>query len=156
MPRITINPFGRSFPIQKRVWTFFKNWFVPKMICKRFIKQSVCEKALFFKILISPSFKGCRLENALETPFLLCKSFTLQKRNDFKPISKQVSKPFDLNSLPKTFCFTKQRALPKMFCFTKQRVLPKMFCFTKWKVLQKTLASKTCLKGPTPTMDIIW
>ena len=95
------------------------------MICKRFIKQSVCEKALFYKILISPCLKRCHHENALETPLSLCKGFTLQKRNDFKPILKQVSKPFDLNSLPKTFCFTKQRALPKMFCFTKQRVLQK-------------------------------
>jgi len=43
------------------------------MIYKRFIKQSVCEKALFYKILISPSFKRRRLENTLEIPFCFAK-----------------------------------------------------------------------------------
>jgi len=75
------------------------------MIYKRFIKQNDCERVSFYKLLTSSSFKGRCLENALETPLSLCKGFTLQKRNDFKPILKQVSKPFDLNSLPKTLSY---------------------------------------------------
>ena len=87
------------------------------MIYKQFIKQNDCKRILFYKLLTSSSFKQCRLENALENPILLCKGFTLQKRLDFKPSSKQVSKPFDLNSFSKMSCFTKQRVFMKDFSF---------------------------------------
>ena len=88
----------------------FSKWFTNDLS-----KQNVCKKILFYKILTSPSFKRCRFKNALESPILLCPS---------KEISKQVSKPFDLNSFLKMFCFTKQR------------------------FLQQTLVSKTYFKVP--------
>jgi hypothetical protein len=87
------------------------------MIYKQFIKQNYCERVLFYKLLTSSSFKACHFENASENPILLCKGFTLQKTLYFKPSSKQVSKPFDLNSCSKTPCFTNTRVFAKDFGF---------------------------------------
>ena len=129
MTRIIINPFGRYFPIQKRVWTFFKNQFVSKMIYRRFMKQKACEKVLFYKVLIPSTFKSVTLERLWENQFV-CESFTFQKE-----------KWFQSKTCIKTLLF---------------ELIYENDMFYQTKVFQKTLVSKTCLKGPTSSWDIIW
>ena len=145
-----MNPFGRSFPIQKRVWILFKNQFVSKMICKQFIKQNACENVLFNKILSSSSFQKCCFEKVLGKPNLFAKGLPFKKRNDFKSISKLVL--FTSNKKGAMFCFENRKQVSKPFDLNS---FLKMLCFTRQRFFKKTLDSKTCLKGPTPTWNII-
>ena len=60
------------------------------MICERFIKQNACEKVLFYKILISSSFKSVALKRFWENQICFVKALPFKKRNNFESISKLV------------------------------------------------------------------
>ena len=130
MTRIIINPFGRSLPIQKRVWILLQIHFVSKMNCEGFIKQNACEKNLLFKILISSRFKSVTLKMFWETKFALRKFYLSKEKHFVLENWKQVSKPFNFNLFLIFF------------------VLPN-------KGFSKDFGFQNLPQGPTPTWNII-
>ena len=118
MTRVIINPFGRSLPIQKRVWVLFKTQFVSKMNCERFIKQSACKKIYFIKswpLLVS---KVSRLKRLWENQICLWKLYLSEREMNLNQFENKYQNPFDVNSFLKMICFTKQR-------FSKRLWFPK-------------------------------
>ena len=78
MTRIIINPFGRSFPIQKRVSVLSQINLFPKQIVNGLSNKRLAKRFCFYKVLIPSSFKGVALERLWENQFV-CESFTFQK-----------------------------------------------------------------------------
>ena len=120
------------------------------MICERFFKQNACEKVLFYKILISSSFKSVALKRFWENQICFVKALPFKKRNNFESISKLLL--FTSNKKEAMFCFENRKQVSKPFDLNS---FLKMLCFTGQRFFKKTLVSKTYLKGPTPTWNII-
>ena len=106
MTRIIINPFGRSFPIQKRDSVLSKIDLFPKQVANDLPNKRLAKGFCFIKSL-SHLHSKVSLQKGFGKTNLFVKALPFKRRNGFK--AKQVSKSFDLKSFLKMICFTKQR-----------------------------------------------
>ena len=97
MTRIIINPFGRSFPIQKRDSVLSKIDLFPKQVANDLPNKRLAKGFCFIKSL-SHLHSKVSLQKGFGKTNLFVKALPFKRRNDFK--AKQVSKPFVLPNLP--------------------------------------------------------
>jgi hypothetical protein len=132
MTRLTIIPFGRSFPIQKRVWTFFENRFVPKWFTNNLSNKTIVKGFCFINSWPLLASKRVTLKMLQKTPYCFAKALPFKRH-------------FISNRL--------QNKYQNLLIWTPIR---KRLVSLTQGFLQKTLVSQTCLKEPTSTWDIIW